>query len=56
VIAELDRYAATVLAAYGITLVLLAWMVFISWRRAIKVKAELARVEQQIKGKTHGTY
>ena len=35
---DLDRYAATVLGAYGVTLLLLALLVGASWWRSARVK------------------
>ncbi|WP_108886806.1 heme exporter protein CcmD [Pseudoprimorskyibacter insulae] len=42
---ELGKYAGTVLSAYGASIVLLVVLVAASWRRARKVKAALAKVE-----------
>jgi heme exporter protein D len=42
---DLGRYAATVLGAYGVTLALIAGLVIASWRRAGRVRDELARLE-----------
>ncbi len=42
---DLEFYAATVLGAYGVTLVLLAALVGVSWWRAVAVRRALARVE-----------
>ncbi len=46
---ELGKYATEVLSAWGISLGLIAGLVWISLRRDRKIRAELARVE-----KTHG--
>ena len=46
---DLDRYAATVLGAYGVTLALLALLVGISWWRAARVARELARMEARMR-------
>lgn len=42
---ELGKYAATVLWAYGASIVLLVALVWWSLRRATRVKAELQQVE-----------
>lgn len=42
---DLDRYAATVLGAYAVTLVLLGALVAASWWRAAAVRRALARAE-----------
>ena len=42
---DLGRYAATVLGAYGVTLALIAGLVFVSWRRGARIRDELARLE-----------
>ncbi len=42
---DLDRYAGTVLGAYGVTLGLLALIVAVSWWRAVKVRRRLAQLE-----------
>ena len=44
---DLDRYAATVLGAYGVTLALLALLVLTSVWRAGRVRRELDAVERQ---------
>ncbi len=41
----LGSYAVYVLGAYAVTLALLAGLVWLSWRRAARVQAALARVE-----------
>lgn len=51
---DLDRYAATVLAAYGVTLALLAGLIFVSWRRAWRIKRELARMERPARERSDG--
>lgn len=45
-IPDLDRYAGTVLGAYGMTIVLLALLVGASVARAARVKRALARAER----------
>lgn len=42
---ELGKYAFEVLTAYGVTLALLAGIVWLSAARARRVRAELDRVE-----------
>ena len=44
---DLDRYAATVFGAYGVTLVLLAALVAASWWRSARVRRDLARLESR---------
>ena len=44
-IPDLDKYAGTVLGAYGITLVLLAAIVAASWRRSLRARRDLQRLE-----------
>lgn len=48
---ELGRFAAEVLSAYAVSLVLLVGLVWISWRRAVKVSAALSQVEARVKGR-----
>lgn len=45
---DLDRYAATVLGAYGVSIALLALLVLLSLWRAARVRRELDTVERQI--------
>ena len=42
---DLGKYATEVLAAYGVSLILLAAIVWASVRRYARVKADLAKVE-----------
>ncbi len=49
---DLGKYAATVLSAYGVSLVLILALVAVSIWRGNKVKKELEAVEK--KGKPHG--
>ncbi len=42
---DLDRYAGTVLGAYGVTLALLALLIGLSLWRSSRVARELARIE-----------
>ena len=44
---DLDRYAGTVLGAYGVTLVLLAVLVGLTLRRSRAVRRRLARLEAE---------
>lgn len=44
-IPDLGRYAFEVLAAWGISLGLLAALVGLSFRRAARIRAELERIE-----------
>ncbi|MFT3972300.1 MAG: heme exporter protein CcmD [Amaricoccus sp.] len=52
-IPDLGKYAATILGAYGVTLVLLGGLVLASWRRSARARAELARLEAA-RGETRG--
>ena len=51
---ELDRYAGTVLAAYGVTLVLLGLIVAVSWWRSVWVRRRLGDVESRVRGRADG--
>jgi heme exporter protein D len=51
---DLDRYAATVLAAYGVTLAILALLVAWSWWRSVRVRRALAEAEALRHGRTDG--
>lgn len=51
-IPDLGKYSGPVLSAYLVSLVLLAAIVVISWRRAIRVKRDLTALEE--KGKPNG--
>ncbi|WP_394177278.1 heme exporter protein CcmD [Yoonia maritima] len=42
---DLGKYAVEVLAAYGVSLGLLAVVVLLSWRRSVRVRAALERIE-----------
>ena len=46
---ELGRYADTVLAAYGVTLGLIALLVLASWERAVRVRKRLTELESRRK-------
>lgn len=48
---ELGKYAFEVLAAYGVSLVLLVGLVLISLRRGARAKAALAQIEKVRDGK-----
>jgi heme exporter protein CcmD len=50
----LGGYAGTVLGAYGVTAGLLALLVAVSWRRAVRVRQALARAEARRGGGVHG--
>ena len=43
---DLGKYAVEVASAYAVSLTLLVWIVAISWRRYVKVRAELEQVER----------
>ena len=43
---DLGKYAVEVLAAYGVSLALLVVIVGLSWRRYVRVRAALERVEK----------
>lgn len=47
---DLGKYAAEVLGAYGVGFVLLALLVWQSWRRAARVSRDLAALETRIRG------
>lgn len=51
---ELGRYAATVLGAYAVTIVLLVLLVAASWRRASRMKRDLATIEAQTQRNSDG--
>ena len=46
---ELGKYAETVLSAYAVSLVLLVALIWISIRRAKKIKKQLESVESKVK-------
>ncbi|MGB3243406.1 MAG: heme exporter protein CcmD [Sulfitobacter sp.] len=46
---ELGKYAAEVLAAYGVSLVLLALLVLVTLRRGRRARAALSAAEQEAK-------
>ncbi|WP_417207938.1 heme exporter protein CcmD [Antarctobacter sp.] len=46
---ELGKYAVTVLASYGVSLLLLLLLVAASVRRSRKVRADLERIEERQK-------
>jgi len=50
---ELGKYAAEVLAAYGVSLALLAALVWVSMRRAARMRAALRDVEER-RARRHG--
>ncbi|RKF14220.1 heme exporter protein CcmD [Roseovarius spongiae] len=47
---DLGKYAAEVLSAYGVSLALLIALCWQSVVRARRVRADLARVEQRLRG------
>jgi len=51
---DLDRYAGTVLGAYGVTFALLGLLIVLSLRRAARVDRALSRVEAEAGRKRHG--
>jgi len=53
-IPELGRYAGTVLAAYGATILLLGGLVLLSWRRSVHVRRALADVEARAGERSDG--
>ena len=48
---ELGKYAATVLSAYGVSIVLILGLVAVSMIRAAKVKRQLQDVEEKAKNR-----
>jgi heme exporter protein D len=52
---DLDRYAGTVLGAYGVALTLIAGLIIVSLWRAASVRRELARIEAQMGRGADGT-
>ncbi|MDO6589768.1 heme exporter protein CcmD [Loktanella sp. D2R18] len=42
---DLGKYAVEVLAAYGVSLGLLAVLIVLSWRRSVRMRAALERIE-----------
>jgi len=51
---DLDRYAATVLAAYGVTLAMLVLLVAVSWWRSTRIRRQLAQLEARTRGGRDG--
>ncbi len=47
---DLGTYAVPVLTAYGVSLALLAAIVGLSWRRAVRVRRLLERTEGRDRG------
>ena len=43
---DLGQYAVEVLSAYAVSIVLLAGIVSLSWRRYVRVRAALEKVER----------
>jgi len=48
VIPDLGKYAFAVLASYGATLALLGVIVLLTWRRGVRVREALHRMESRI--------
>ena len=48
---ELGKYAATVLSAYGVSIVLILGLVAVSMIRAARVKRQLQDVEEKAKNR-----
>ena len=46
---ELGKYATEVLAAYGVSLLLLAALLLLTLRRGRRVRAELERIEGSLR-------
>ncbi|MCG3266443.1 heme exporter protein CcmD [Yoonia sp. I 8.24] len=42
---DLGKYAVEVLAAYGVSLGLLAVLILLSWRRSVRMRTALERIE-----------
>jgi heme exporter protein D len=51
---DLDRYAATVLGAYAVTLGLIALLVGLSWWRSVWVRRRLADIEHRQRRRPDG--
>jgi len=49
-IPELGKYALAVLSSYGVTLILLGGLAGLSLGRARRVRAQLAKLEQRMRG------
>ena len=49
---ELGKYAGYVLSSYAVSLALIAALVWLSWRRSRKVRADLEEIERRTRG--HG--
>ena len=43
---DLGQYAVEVLSAYAVSIVLLVAIIWVSWRRYVKVRAALEEVEK----------
>lgn len=44
---DLGKYAFAVVASYGVSLGLIAILVWASWRRGVRLRSELTRVEER---------
>jgi heme exporter protein D len=53
-IPDLDKYAGTVLGAYGVTIALIAGLVALSFWRSARTRDALARFEAETRGKRDG--
>jgi heme exporter protein D len=42
---DLGKYAVEVLAAYGVSLGLIAVLIVVSWRRSARIRAALEQIE-----------
>ena len=51
---DLDRYAATVLGAYAVSLALIALIVALTWSRSVRVRRRLAALEAARAGRRNG--
>jgi heme exporter protein D len=51
---DLGRYADTVLAAYGVTIILLGLLIAASLWRNGRVRRALERAEADVRGRRHG--
>ena len=43
---DLGQYATEVLSAYAVSIVLLVAIIWLSWRRSVKVRAALEEIEK----------
>ncbi|MFV0244842.1 MAG: heme exporter protein CcmD [Qingshengfaniella sp.] len=47
---DLGKYALVVLASYGVSLTLIVALVWASWRRGVRLRRDLSRVEARRNG------